>query len=39
MSLADQLAEVFSQAKASGLGGEDWAVGQYRMAQRRGVLQ
>jgi 3-hydroxyisobutyrate dehydrogenase-like beta-hydroxyacid dehydrogenase len=37
LSLADNLAEVFDQARASGLGGEDWAVGQYRMAQRRGV--
>jgi 3-hydroxyisobutyrate dehydrogenase-like beta-hydroxyacid dehydrogenase len=36
LSLADELAEVFAQAQQSGLGGEDWAVGQYRMAQRRG---
>jgi 3-hydroxyisobutyrate dehydrogenase-like beta-hydroxyacid dehydrogenase len=36
MSLADNLAEVFAQAREAGLGGEDWAVGQYRMAQRRG---
>jgi 3-hydroxyisobutyrate dehydrogenase-like beta-hydroxyacid dehydrogenase len=35
LSLADNLAEVFAQAQQSGLGGEDWAVGQYRMAQRR----
>jgi 3-hydroxyisobutyrate dehydrogenase-like beta-hydroxyacid dehydrogenase len=38
LSLADALAEVFVQAQQAGLGGEDWAVGQYRMAQRRGVL-
>ena len=36
LSLADNLAEVFAQAQEIGLGGEDWAVGQYRMAQRRG---
>ena len=35
LSLADNLAEIFAQAQQSGLGGEDWAVGQYRMAQRR----
>ena len=39
LSLADNLAEVFAEAQRSGLGGEDWAVGQYRMAQRRGDLQ
>jgi 3-hydroxyisobutyrate dehydrogenase-like beta-hydroxyacid dehydrogenase len=38
LSLADTLAEVFAQARAAGLGGEDWAVGQYRMAQRRGKV-
>jgi len=36
LSLGDNLAEVFAQAQEIGLGGEDWAVGQYRMAQRRG---
>jgi 3-hydroxyisobutyrate dehydrogenase-like beta-hydroxyacid dehydrogenase len=36
LSLADNLAEVFAQARQAGLAGEDWAVGQYRMAQRRG---
>jgi len=36
LSLADNLAEIFEQAQQSGLGNEDWAVGQYRMAQRRG---
>jgi len=39
LSLANNLAEVFAQAQQAGLGGEDWAVGQYRMAQRRGVLE
>lgn len=35
LSLAEDLAKIFAQAKADGLGEEDWAVGQYRMAQRR----
>jgi 3-hydroxyisobutyrate dehydrogenase-like beta-hydroxyacid dehydrogenase len=35
LSLADSLAEVFEQARKSGLAQEDWAVGQYRMAQLR----
>jgi 3-hydroxyisobutyrate dehydrogenase-like beta-hydroxyacid dehydrogenase len=35
LSFADNLAKIFAQAQQSGLGGEDWAVGQYRMAQRR----
>ena len=38
LSLADNLAEVFAQAREVGLAGEDWAVGQYRMAQRRCTL-
>jgi 3-hydroxyisobutyrate dehydrogenase-like beta-hydroxyacid dehydrogenase len=38
LSLADNLAEIFAQAQEAGLGNEDWAVGQYRMAQRRGKL-
>jgi 3-hydroxyisobutyrate dehydrogenase-like beta-hydroxyacid dehydrogenase len=38
LSLADNLADIFAQAQQSGLGGEDWAVGQYRMAQRRAEL-
>ncbi len=38
LSLADNLAEIFAQARHTGLGGEDWAVGQYRMAQRRGPI-
>jgi len=37
LSLANNLAEIFAQAQQSGLADEDWAVGQYRMAQRRGV--
>jgi 3-hydroxyisobutyrate dehydrogenase-like beta-hydroxyacid dehydrogenase len=36
VGLADTLAEIFAEARAAGLGNEDWAVGQYRMAQRRG---
>lgn len=39
LSLADNLAEVFAQAMQSGLGDEDWAVGQYRMAQRRSAAR
>jgi 3-hydroxyisobutyrate dehydrogenase-like beta-hydroxyacid dehydrogenase len=35
LSLADNLAEIFAQAQDAGLGNEDWAVGQYRMAQSR----
>jgi 3-hydroxyisobutyrate dehydrogenase-like beta-hydroxyacid dehydrogenase len=38
LSLADNLAEIFEQAKQAGLAEEDWAVGQYRIAQRRGIL-
>ena len=32
--LADTLADVFEQAKQIGLSNEDWAVGQYKMAQQ-----
>lgn len=39
LSLADQMAEIFAEAKRTGLASEDWAVGQYRMAQRRGVTK
>jgi 3-hydroxyisobutyrate dehydrogenase-like beta-hydroxyacid dehydrogenase len=39
LSFADNLAEIFAQAQQAGLGGEDWAVGQYRMAQRRSKPQ
>jgi 3-hydroxyisobutyrate dehydrogenase-like beta-hydroxyacid dehydrogenase len=38
VSLADNLAKIFDEAQQLGLGNEDWAVGQYRMAQRRGSL-
>jgi len=37
LSLADQMAAIFAEARRTGLAGEDWAVGQYRMAQRRSV--
>jgi 3-hydroxyisobutyrate dehydrogenase-like beta-hydroxyacid dehydrogenase len=37
LSLAENLAEIFDQAKRAGLANEDWAVGQYRMAQQRGI--
>lgn len=36
LSLAEDLAEVFAEAQKAGLANEDWAVGQYKMAQRRG---
>jgi 3-hydroxyisobutyrate dehydrogenase-like beta-hydroxyacid dehydrogenase len=36
LSLADEMAEIFVEAHRTGLAGEDWAVGQYKMAQRRG---
>jgi 3-hydroxyisobutyrate dehydrogenase-like beta-hydroxyacid dehydrogenase len=39
LSLADNLAEIFAEAQRAGLGETDWAVGQYRMAQRRGTVQ
>lgn len=38
LSLADDLAEIFKQAEKAGLRNEDWAVGQYEMAKRRGIL-
>jgi 3-hydroxyisobutyrate dehydrogenase-like beta-hydroxyacid dehydrogenase len=38
LSLADNLAEIFAQAKQAGLADHDWAVGQYRMAQQRAKL-
>jgi 3-hydroxyisobutyrate dehydrogenase-like beta-hydroxyacid dehydrogenase len=37
LSLADELAGIFAEAIREGLGGKDWAVGQYRMAQKRGA--
>jgi 3-hydroxyisobutyrate dehydrogenase-like beta-hydroxyacid dehydrogenase len=39
LSLAENLAKAFAQAQQLGLGAEDWAVGQYRMAQRSGKVQ
>ena len=36
LSLADELAGIFDEARKQGLGDEDWPVGQYKMAQRRG---
>ena len=39
MSMADNLAEIFEEAKRAGLSNEDWAVGQYRIAQKRGILK
>lgn len=38
MSLADTLAQIFNEAIRTDLRNEDWAVGQYKMAQRRGVI-
>ena len=38
LSLADNMAEIFAEARGLGMGGEDWAGGQYRMAQRRGRI-
>ena len=37
LSLADQMAKIFADAMRIGAVGQDWAVGQYRAAQRRGV--
>jgi 3-hydroxyisobutyrate dehydrogenase-like beta-hydroxyacid dehydrogenase len=37
LSLADQMAAIFAEAQRIGPAGQDWAVSQYRMAQRRGV--
>lgn len=38
VSLAETLAAIFVEAKAQGMADEDWAVGQYRLAQQRGSL-
>ena len=38
LSLADAIAEIFAEAQRSGMGAEDWAVGPYRIAQRRGAV-
>jgi 3-hydroxyisobutyrate dehydrogenase-like beta-hydroxyacid dehydrogenase len=39
LSLADNLAQVFADAQQAGLAYADWAVGQYKMAQRRSRTQ
>ena len=39
VSLAEEMAAIFAEALRAGMGQTDWAVGQYRMAQRRGVLK
>src|SRR5579863_6104303 len=39
LSLAESLAEIFAEARQAGFGNEDWAVGQYRMAQRRSTVK
>lgn len=36
MAFSDSLAKMFDEAKMAGLSNEDWAVGEYRMAQIRG---
>jgi 3-hydroxyisobutyrate dehydrogenase-like beta-hydroxyacid dehydrogenase len=37
LSLANQMADILAEARRTGLAGEEWAVSQYRMAQRRGM--
>lgn len=37
VSFADNMAQIFAEAEKLGMDAEDWAVTQYRMAQRRGV--
>lgn len=37
-SLADSMAKIFAEAQTIGMGKEDWAVGQYKMAKRRGAV-
>jgi len=39
LSLAEDMSAVFAKAIQDGLGNEDWAVGQYRMAQSRGTIR
>ena len=39
LSFADDLARIFEEAGRQGLGGQDWAVGQYQMAQRRSEVE
>lgn len=38
VSLGETLSAIFAEAKAQGMADEDWAVGQYRLAQQRGIL-
>jgi 3-hydroxyisobutyrate dehydrogenase-like beta-hydroxyacid dehydrogenase len=38
LSLADALAKIYAEAKADGLGEMDWAVGQYRVLQKRSAI-
>jgi len=38
LGFVETLAAIFAEAQQAGLGGEDWAVGQYRMAQQRSVV-
>src|SRR6185503_7874352 len=38
LSMAGHLAAIFEEAKRAGMANEDWAVGQYRVAQQRGKL-
>jgi 3-hydroxyisobutyrate dehydrogenase-like beta-hydroxyacid dehydrogenase len=37
LSLANQMAKIFAESLQKGPPGQDWTVGQYRMAQRRGA--
>jgi 3-hydroxyisobutyrate dehydrogenase-like beta-hydroxyacid dehydrogenase len=37
MDLADRLAEILAEARGAGFAKEDWAAGQYRMSQKRGM--
>jgi len=37
LSLADQMAEIFAEARRIGPADQDWTIAQYRMAQRHGV--
>lgn len=39
LQLADDLADVLAEARAAGLGQEDWAVAEYRMSQNRSALK
>jgi hypothetical protein len=37
LSMADNLAAIFEEAKRAGMANEDWAVGQYRVARKAGI--